>query len=56
MDSKALNKQKNRDYEQFLSITNRKPAIFRDIIIESECKKMYICYVFSNFMVLKHLN
>lgn len=36
MDAKTLNKQKNRDYEQFLKITNRKPAIFRDIIIESE--------------------
>lgn len=36
MDPKSLNKQKNRDYEQFLKITNRKPAIFRDIIIESE--------------------
>jgi hypothetical protein len=37
MDSKALNKKKNEDYEKFLNITNRKPAIFRDIIIESEC-------------------
>ncbi|KAJ1401295.1 hypothetical protein B484DRAFT_338977 [Ochromonadaceae sp. CCMP2298] len=36
MDAKALNKKKNEDYEKFLSITNRKPAIFRDIIIESE--------------------
>jgi hypothetical protein len=36
MDGKALNKKKNADYEKFLSITNRKPAIFRDIIIESE--------------------
>jgi hypothetical protein len=38
MDAKALNKKKNEDYEKFLRITNRKPAIFRDIIIESECE------------------
>jgi Zn-dependent peptidase ImmA (M78 family) len=38
MDAKELNRKKNEDYEKFLSITNRKPAIFRDIIIESECK------------------
>jgi hypothetical protein len=38
MDAKALNRKKNEDYEKFLRITNRKPAIFRDIIIESECK------------------
>jgi hypothetical protein len=36
MDSKELNKRKNTDYQQFLNVTNRKPAIFRDIIIESE--------------------
>jgi len=36
MDPKALNKKKNDDYEKFLDISNRKPAIFRDIIIESE--------------------
>ncbi|CAM9328067.1 unnamed protein product, partial [Ectocarpus fasciculatus] len=33
---KQLNKERNSDYEKFLSITNRKSAIFRDIIIESE--------------------
>lgn len=38
MDNKELNRQKNEDYEKFLNITNKKPAIFRDIIIESECK------------------
>lgn len=44
MDSKKLNKQKNDDYSIFLDITNRKSAIFRDIIIESECKIwMYLC-------------
>jgi len=36
MPSKQLNAQKCKDYEKFLDITNRKPAIFRDIIIESE--------------------
>lgn len=36
IDSKTLNKQKNEDYQQFIDISNRKPAIFRDIIIESE--------------------
>lgn len=40
MDPKALNKKKNEDYEKFLNITNRKPAIFRDIIIESECESV----------------
>lgn len=40
MDSKALNRRKNDDYNQFLAVTNRKPAIFRDIIIESECKPL----------------
>jgi len=34
--SKDLNKKKNDDYQKFLDISNRKPAIFRDIIIESE--------------------
>ena len=38
MDSKTLNKKKNDDYEKFLDISNRKACIFRDIIIESECK------------------
>lgn len=38
MDSKELNKKKNEDYAKFLEITNRKTAIFRDIIIESECE------------------
>jgi hypothetical protein len=36
MDAKQLNKRKNTDYKKFLTVTNRKPAIFRDIIIESE--------------------
>jgi len=36
MSSKDLNKQKNEDFDKFIEITNRKPAIFRDIIIESE--------------------
>lgn len=36
MDQKQLNKRKNEDYKKFLNVTNRKPAIFRDIIIESE--------------------
>lgn len=36
IDSKKLNRRKNRDYKKFLDITNRKSAIFRDIIIESE--------------------
>lgn len=38
IDSKSLNQKKNEDYSKFLEITNRKSAIFRDIIIESECK------------------
>lgn len=33
---KQLNKERNSDYSKFLNITNRKAAIFRDIIIESE--------------------
>jgi len=37
IDSKSLNQKKNEDYSKFLEITNRKSAIFRDIIIESEC-------------------
>ena len=36
MDSKQLNEKKNKDYDKFLDTTNRKSAIFRDIIIESE--------------------
>lgn len=36
IDSKSLNKSKNNDFDKFLSITNRKPAIFNDIIIESD--------------------
>ena len=36
IDSKTLNKKKNDDYQKFIDISNRKPAIFRDIIIESE--------------------
>lgn len=35
-EGKHLNKRKNQDYQKFLDVTNRKPAIFRDIIIESE--------------------
>ena len=31
-----LHQRKLESYEKFLNITNRKPAIFRDIIIESE--------------------
>jgi hypothetical protein len=41
-DSKTLNKKKNDDYSKFLDITNRKSAIFRDIIIESECTCMFL--------------
>jgi hypothetical protein len=37
---KELNRKKNEDYSKFLEITNRKPAIFRDIIIESECNNI----------------
>jgi hypothetical protein len=33
---KQLNKERNADYQNFLDITNRKSAIYRDIIIESE--------------------
>jgi len=36
MDYKEINKRRNEDYDKFLSVTNRKAAIFRDIIIESE--------------------
>jgi len=36
IDTKSLNKRKNDDYNKFLDITNRKAAIFLDIIIESE--------------------
>lgn len=36
LDSKALNDKRNNDYNKFLDTTNRKAAIFRDIIIESE--------------------
>ena len=35
-DYKTLNRERNSDYEKFLDITNRKAAIFRDTIIESE--------------------
>ena len=38
LDSKKLNKKKNEDYDKFLNISNKKSAIFRDIIIESQCK------------------
>lgn len=36
LDGKSLNKSRNDDFEKFLNITNRKSAIFNDIIIESE--------------------
>ena len=36
MDSKTLHRRKCKDYAKFLDITNKKPSIFRDIIIESE--------------------
>lgn len=36
IDYKELNRIKNENFQKFLDITNRKPAIFRDIIIESE--------------------
>ena len=35
-DYKSMLKEKNDDYQKFLDITNKKSAIFRDIIIESE--------------------
>ncbi len=38
--SKDLNKKKNEDYDKSLNVTNRKACIFRDIIIESECKSL----------------
>mmetsp|Transcript_11596 Transcript_11596/g.17620 ORF Transcript_11596/g.17620 Transcript_11596/m.17620 type:complete len:328 (-) Transcript_11596:118-1101(-) len=36
MEYKELNQRRNKDYQKFLDITNKKAAIFRDIIIESE--------------------
>jgi hypothetical protein len=36
LDKKQLHRRKLESYGQFLDITNRKAAIFRDIIIESE--------------------
>lgn len=39
IDPKGLNRKNNEDYSKFLEISNRKTAIFRDIIIESECKQ-----------------
>jgi hypothetical protein len=36
MEYKEMNKRRNQDYQNFLDITNKKSAIFRDIIIESE--------------------
>eukprot|EP00611_Tribonema_gayanum_P022974 TRINITY_DN472_c0_g1_i1.p2 TRINITY_DN472_c0_g1~~TRINITY_DN472_c0_g1_i1.p2 ORF type:complete len:207 (-),score=26.02 TRINITY_DN472_c0_g1_i1:51-671(-) len=33
---RALSKQKQDDYQLFLDEANRKPAIFRDIVVESE--------------------
>lgn len=40
--SKELNRKKNDDYNKFLTVTNRKPCIFRDIIIESECEFSFL--------------
>lgn len=42
INSKQLNRKKNKDYNKFLNITNKKSAIFRDIIIESEC----MCFLY----------
>jgi len=36
LDPKKLHKTKYNDYAKFLDITNKKPNIFRDTIIESE--------------------
>ena len=36
VDAKELNDLRNQDYQKYLDITNRKAAIFRDIIIEGE--------------------
>ena len=36
ISARELHSRKLESYDKFLSITNRKPAIFRDIIIESE--------------------
>lgn len=36
-DAKELNKRRCDAYQEFIDQTNRKPSIFRDIIIESEC-------------------
>lgn len=36
MDPKKLHRMKYDDYSKFLDITNKKPNIFRDTIIESE--------------------
>lgn len=35
-DSKELNKVKNTDFKKFLEVVNKKGALYRDIIIESE--------------------
>jgi len=45
--AKELHSRKNEDYNKFLSITNRKPAIFRDIIIEAEVR--ISVYLFPEF-------
>lgn len=42
--SKEVNQNYNKNYNKFLEITNKKPAIFRDIIIESECKNFLLIY------------
>lgn len=36
MDYKDINARRNEDFQKYLDITNKKAAIFRDIIIESE--------------------
>ena len=51
MESKDLHTQKLNDYNQFLKITNKKPQIFRDIVIENECKS-FNSIVSSHFTLL----
>lgn len=36
MDSRELSRAKYETYQRFLDVTNKKGALFRDIIIESE--------------------
>jgi len=40
LDYKKINERKRAEYQQFLDATNKKGAIFRDIIIESEYDPM----------------